>query len=466
MAEVPKIVHHRLRAAWTQQKAAEQAHPHADLLAAFAEQALSATEREGVLQHLALCADCREVVALALPAEMESAPGVEATRATASRADTSAPRKPIFAWPSLRWVALAAGIVVAGALLLVHPVKLNQPMSPSENHQIAANTAPPAPSASAESPSTPSPSDQLAGLTKTDKAPSKQLQSPPTSVNRLVVSKAPPSPNPQIQPPSVAAPSSYSYSTSANADEARSKLEVQTSKRLKTGQAPLPAPTVQVESGIVIADNWKDSDKPAEPLPEGARALDLDAAASRGASEAVVVSDESPTVNVIGGTPVIKAKSAPQARGANMQKQSETAAAVGSLKVERRNVMSAVSLAGTPNQAAQHATWSITGGVLQKSLDNNQTWQTSLHADHPLLCYASRDNNGGGDVWTGGQAGALFHSSDNGVTWIQVQPSVKNQKLTSDITHIDVTQPGQIVLSTVNYEIWSSADNGKTWDKK
>jgi Putative zinc-finger len=62
MTNVPKIVHHRLWASLP-----EQTHPEANLLAAFAEQTLSATEREGVLQHLALCADCREVIALAVP---------------------------------------------------------------------------------------------------------------------------------------------------------------------------------------------------------------------------------------------------------------------------------------------------------------------------------------------------------------------------------------------------------------
>jgi hypothetical protein len=76
MAEVPKIVYDRLRAArpvpdrpLAEPGAPEQSHPDADLLTAFAEQALSATERDGVLDHLALCGDCREVIALALPAE-------------------------------------------------------------------------------------------------------------------------------------------------------------------------------------------------------------------------------------------------------------------------------------------------------------------------------------------------------------------------------------------------------------
>jgi photosystem II stability/assembly factor-like uncharacterized protein len=85
-----------------------------------------------------------------------------------------------------------------------------------------------------------------------------------------------------------------------------------------------------------------------------------------------------------------------------------------------------------------------------------------LRTDHPLLCYASHDE----DVWTGGQAGTLFHSADRGVTWVQVQPSIKAQALSSDITHIDMRSTAEIVVSTSNDEIWSSADGGKTWDKK
>jgi photosystem II stability/assembly factor-like uncharacterized protein len=111
---------------------------------------------------------------------------------------------------------------------------------------------------------------------------------------------------------------------------------------------------------------------------------------------------------------------------------------------------------------ARNVTWTIADGVLQRSLDSGQTWQNALRADHPLLCYASR----GEDVWAGGQAGTLFHSADSGITWTQVQPSIKTQQLSSDVTHIDVRGPAEIVVSTSNNEIWSSADGGKTWEKK
>src|SRR3979411_777669 len=135
MTEVPKIVYDRLRAALP-----EQAHPDADLLTAFAEQALSATERDGVLQHLVLCGDCREVVALALPA-VDVAPtqvaDEDGVRTTVSRTGAPALHKLSIAWPTLRWAALAAGVVVAAAVLLVHPGKLNQSTLPTQKQQDA-----------------------------------------------------------------------------------------------------------------------------------------------------------------------------------------------------------------------------------------------------------------------------------------------------------------------------------------
>jgi photosystem II stability/assembly factor-like uncharacterized protein len=47
-----------------------------------------------------------------------------------------------------------------------------------------------------------------------------------------------------------------------------------------------------------------------------------------------------------------------------------------------------------------------------------------------------------------------------------VQPSAKGQQLSSDVTHIDLRGPAEIVVSTKNNGIWSSEDGGKTWDKK
>jgi hypothetical protein len=459
MTEVPKIVCDRLRAALP-----EQAHPDADLLAAFAEQALSATERDGVLQHLALCGDCREVVALSLPAADRVAPqtaDVDGVRTTASRAGAPAPHKLSFAWPTLRWAALAAGAAVAAAVLLMHPGKLNQATLPSANTQVA-TTAPPASGSQIASSSVPS--------------------SAPSSVPSS----------------SITSSQTDQLAVMAKTDEAQPKSEWRLSKKLKAGQVVTLSP--QAESGMLLADNKKDSgqaDQLSAAPSAGARALDYQAPTRQRATEAVeasgaaaAVTTEPSAENVLvarnnapgNDAPAIeKAKPALQEKQADEEEQKAPAAAVpGPARLQARNVMSAATLASTAKQSlAPHVTWAIKAGVLQRSLDSGRSWQDALHADHPFLCYASHDE----DVWTGGQAGTLFHSADGGVTWVQVQPSIKARQLSSDITHIELrnielrnnelrgnlrddARPAEIIVSTSNNEIWSSADDGKTWDRK
>ncbi len=101
MSELPKFVLQRLAASTVPAE-----HPGADLLAAFAEQSLSATEREQLLVHLASCDQCRAVVWCALP---ESEGSQVVTAAVRGRSWSTA-------W---RWVGVAAGIVViAGVAVL------------------------------------------------------------------------------------------------------------------------------------------------------------------------------------------------------------------------------------------------------------------------------------------------------------------------------------------------------------
>ena len=102
MSEIPKIARERL----AHRAAGAGSHPDADQLTAFQERALGAREREQVLEHLARCVHCREVVALSLPPE------------EAARVARLAPRFRWFEWPSLRWVAGVATLVVAVALVM------------------------------------------------------------------------------------------------------------------------------------------------------------------------------------------------------------------------------------------------------------------------------------------------------------------------------------------------------------
>ncbi len=410
-----------------------RAHPDADLLTAFAEQALSTKERENVLEHLSACVNCRQALALASPA----APVIPAKEIPAKLIPAKLiPAKLIhdkddrnwraafrFGWPSLRWAALAAGVAVAAAVLLVHPGKQNRATQPSASRQVAS----------------PAPAGSVA---------------------------------------QIASPSAEQSPALARTGQAQSKSEFRSSFSKELSGKPVVSRARPAIGGTLVAGMKQDSaeaDKLSAAPSTGAAAFD--AASSRGATETVEVSasEPAPATEFYAGNQLVarsqtqaseKAKPAPQAETSQLQ-ISVSAAAV-QLPVQNRNVMS-VAKAGSSGsrKLLQPVTWAITAGVLQRSLDSGQSWQQALRADHPLLCYASL----GDDVWTGGQAGTLFHSADNGMTWAQVQPTMQGQRLSSDITHIDVTRmdvggSARIVVSTSDNQIWSSADGGKTWDKE
>jgi len=111
MAEVPKIVRERL----SHQVAGE--HPDANLISAFAEQALTERERTQVLDHLSRCADCRQIVALTAPEVIEERPAAAAARAPAG-AKSSWWRSPILHWGAFTAAALVILIAVGARMRL------------------------------------------------------------------------------------------------------------------------------------------------------------------------------------------------------------------------------------------------------------------------------------------------------------------------------------------------------------
>ncbi len=124
MQNVPKIVRDRLHAA----KPAAN-HPDADLLTAFAEQALPTAERGSVLDHLARCGECRDIVALALPPSETMEPAVRPARSL------------WMTWPVLRWGFVAAGVVVVASLGILQYRRLSSPSTmalyKSQSAQVA-----------------------------------------------------------------------------------------------------------------------------------------------------------------------------------------------------------------------------------------------------------------------------------------------------------------------------------------
>ncbi len=130
MQNVPKIVRQRLKAAMPAVN-----HPDADVLAAFAECSLPELERAAVLEHMARCGDCREIVALALPAMEPVETGISRSPSPSIGGWLS--------WPSLRWGFVAAGLLaIASFGVLQYERRLQSPSMASQQTghvEVAAN---------------------------------------------------------------------------------------------------------------------------------------------------------------------------------------------------------------------------------------------------------------------------------------------------------------------------------------
>lgn len=122
---------------------------------------------------------------------------------------------------------------------------------------------------------------------------------------------------------------------------------------------------------------------------------------------------------------------------------------------------------GTTNYAAMTSLaprWTLSSdGTLQRSLDTGATWQTIVVSSKTVFrALAANDL----DIWVGGSAGALFHSSDAGEHWTQVRPVANGAVLEDDIVGVEFTDTLHGKLTSSAEETWITADAGQTWHKQ
>jgi photosystem II stability/assembly factor-like uncharacterized protein len=137
-------------------------------------------------------------------------------------------------------------------------------------------------------------------------------------------------------------------------------------------------------------------------------------------------------------------------------------------------------------------TWMVNSGRLQRSLDQGQTWQdvnVAANADtgSSLEVAIATSKAGktrkdkkavsmapvfravaanGPDVWAGGTAAALYHSSDAGAHWVRVVPTSESATLSGDILSLEFPDAQYGRISTSTGEVWSTSDNGHSWKKQ
>jgi hypothetical protein len=135
------------------------------------------------------------------------------------------------------------------------------------------------------------------------------------------------------------------------------------------------------------------------------------------------------------------------------------------------NSMNALSASGTSlagNSPALLATlaprWTLSSdGTLQRSLDSGASWQTIVVSSKTVFrALAANDL----DIWVGGSAGVLFHSSDAGDHWTQVQAIANGEALEDDIIGVEFTDTLHGKLTSSMEEVWITKDAGQTWQKE
>ncbi len=440
---LPKSARDRLRA----NPPAE--HPDADLLTAFAERSLSERERLQIADHLARCAECRQVVAVAVP-EFEPAFVDPATAAVHARVAgvplpvpaaakmSTAKRTTWLRSPVLRWSALAACIVVVGAAVL--------------NYRKSSRMESYAPAASRDADA-----EVMAKQEKTEHAPELREYA------KLDDLKAESKPKVQ-QPPGLA-----DKAASSKSGRAAAKLEGRGRFDQMAGSKKAP------QSEMVTVETGRNA-----PVTQSATSANEAPAASRERAAApppVPAERAQGTKDEIVGGSAGKQSLEVSAAAAPVESQTAGYLQKGKLGSEKENNMKAAVARPSPdfaNRIAEAAAneglvgqrpakWSLTNeGLPQRSFDSGATWE-EIAVDHSGGFRAL--SVVGQDVWVGGATGLLYHSADSGLHWIRVVPSAGGGQLQADISRIEFTDALHGRVTTADGANWTTSDGGKTWQK-
>jgi photosynthesis system II assembly factor YCF48-like protein/putative zinc finger protein len=443
MEPLPKIARERLRASHVVE------HPDDDLLTAFAEQGLTTLERSQVANHLSGCAECRKVLALATEAKP---PADNAALATKS---ISGSRGRLLSWPVLRWGALAACVVVLSAVgLLLTQRSFHPPEKISANAQSEKTTAE-IDQRSSNQPSAISAPSSAAELKKRT----------PSSEPDIVAQFKVPGPTPErkeflILPEGRA--DKKDAGSLAFAPGVAGKVVAE-----KPSQVPVA--TAHPRSNSVQASLDAAASSHGEQVANAAPAASTDQKATAQA----IGKDEQPervpamseTVEVTAEAPTLQTQStAVMAKSARSKLKTENKAVAGGTTNNELAATAAITNGSRLMRDVNAAQWTLSGdGVPQRSFDSGKTWE-KVQVDHHKSFRALSAQ--GMDVWVGGLAGVLYHSSDVGLHWTRIIPVAESSTLTGDILTIDFRDPLHGKLTTANRESWITADAGKTWQKE
>jgi hypothetical protein len=186
-------------------------------------------------------------------------------------------------------------------------------------------------------------------------------------------------------------------------------------------------------------------------------------------SETVTVMAQAGPVTTLADTVTGRAKDAkePQPKsgaGTALSLNASAAAPLPAAANRQSSARTASNMVQLRNPMTLTPRWTLSpDGVLERSLDGGRTWETvPVAATAALRALAAE----GFEIWVGGAAGALYHSSDIGQHWVQVTPTADGKALDADIIGITFTDASHGKLTTSNHENWTTSDAGQSWLKQ
>jgi Putative zinc-finger len=423
LSEIPKSVQGQL----ARQQQTGASHPDPDLLTAFQEGRATLRERDSVERHLAICADCREVMFLATPAQ-EQAPA--SVRVTTHKARTR--------WFPMWGAWAATAVVLIGASFLVvrnqrgsNQTAQLQKAAPSETrvapYADSQNTA----SAELKAPVRDKASDASSrgDTVKKDKLRlDGTLASEKESDFRQRLSEAPPSKDAMAKL------------------DSRSRNDALADKS-EAFNAPQPTPAVPSAAVSPSADyarrNTQLKPGPAAPTQNQMVQYQNQAGQNQIAQNQKVADQALLKSAPTGATETVEVTSA----GAAPTQTSTFEAEIG-----------AGAARSTKTISRRH--WRISTDGNLESNSGAGTWTLALSQPGSRFTIVAII---GEAVWAGGTHGSLWRSVNNGASWTQISLPGITPGSDVAIAKIDFRDLRNGHVATDDHRSWTTTDGGATW---
>ncbi len=404
-------------------------HPDANLLTAFAEKALTGTERARVLHHLNHCAECREVTALALPESV--------TETTTS---------PKFSpWPILRWGALAAMMAALALVITLHP-------SLWQNREEVTGSAPRANSTgnTGGTPvATPLPAAAPPSISAIPRAslPARKPLARTDALNKKSLAAS------ERSAPAVLALQHVAKQQVTTLDSTQPPAQIQSAPSANAEQNPGGAAVAQVQAAPSVSDSTaplqqsQTSYAGPQNSPSGFQAAQQPVQSSGPAAATAVPRAVTQSVTVSGQAVSLSQEQTRQYSDSAQPELAKKQAAAGAF----------MSRSAVSSPAPR---WMVTDGgqVIMMAGDNiAEAIPTAQGVKFRSVAAL------GDDVWAGGVGGALYHSGDRGNTWTRVAVNLDGGPVTATITGIQLGAPRHVAVTIDSGARYISDDAGQHW---